>query len=100
MVTAATAVQAAQPAGSEVAVRTGDHPGFGRLVFDMPAGASVETASEGSRLLLVFSGVEQLGLPVVAPRNVVALKADGAEIQFLDNLGPYRLFLVNLPHLR
>ena len=75
---AAPTLAAPQPASSEVAVRTGDHPGYGRLVFDMPVGASVEIASEGSRLLLVFSGVDRLGLPSLTPRNVTSLKMDGA----------------------
>jgi hypothetical protein len=56
------------------AVRTGDHPGFGRVVFDLPPGAGWTVERAGERLTVHVSGAE----PVVAgrpPRNVRTLGA-------------------------
>ncbi len=59
-------------------VRVGDHPGYGRIVFDLPAGAAVETVTEGDRLLLVFRDAGTLEAPAARPRNVAALVVEGA----------------------
>ncbi len=58
-----------------VGVRVGDHPGFGRLVFDLPAGVTSQAAMEGDRLLLVFSANATAGRPGGLPRNVVGFEA-------------------------
>ena len=74
------ALAADDPARAQVVGRLGDHPGYGRIVFDLPAGASYDTVAEGSRLLVVFSGVGSVGLPSGKPRNVTALRADGTTL--------------------
>ena len=51
------------------AVRVGDHPGFGRVVFDMPEGASYNLVSEGHRLLVVFRGAGAVAEPGRLPRK-------------------------------
>ena len=65
------AVTAAAPAAS---IRTGNHPSFGRVVFDLPAGARWSLDRVGDRLTVRFSGADPLpGAP--PPRNVRALTA-------------------------
>jgi len=63
------------------ALRTGNHPGFGRLVVDVPSGANAELVSIDGRLVLRVSGgtLTRAGLP---PHNVraIALVAEGAEL--------------------
>ena len=55
-------------------IRTGDHPGFGRVVFDLPAGARWTLDRMGERLTVRFSGAAPVaGAP--PPRNVRALTA-------------------------
>jgi hypothetical protein len=69
--------RAAPPAPAAVpsaSIRTGDHPGFGRVVFDLPAGARWTLGRVGERLTVRFSGADPVaGVP--PPRNVRALTA-------------------------
>lgn len=74
---------AEEPARSVVSVRVGDHAGYGRVVFDLPAGASADVAVDDARLLLVFSGVQDVAPPGVGTRNVNAFKRDGATATLL-----------------
>lgn len=55
-----------------IPVRTGDHPGFGRVVFDLPDGVGSTVEQAGDRLTVRFFG----GNPVAGaqlPHNVLAL---------------------------
>ena len=61
----------------DVGIRAADHPGFSRVVFDMPKGASVHAVTEGSRVLLIFSGATRVAQPQALPRNLAGLKVDG-----------------------
>lgn len=60
--------------GAATAVRVGNHPGFGRIVFDMAAGSTYDVATEGDRLLVVFQGAAAVEQPASLPRNVVSLQ--------------------------
>ena len=62
-------------------VRTGDHPGYGRVVFDLPPGASWTLDRDGDRLTVRFSGADPLA-GAKPPRNVRALNvaAGAAEL--------------------
>ena len=72
IVLAATGASAEEAAA--VVVRTGDHPGFGRVVFTLPKGGSYESTTEGDRLLLVFKGIGTVERPAALPRNVVSMQ--------------------------
>jgi hypothetical protein len=64
----------AGPPVPSVSIRAGDHPGFGRVVFDLPAGTRWTLDRVGERLTVRFSGAD----PVAGarpPRNVRALTA-------------------------
>ena len=67
--------QAISPAATSSAVmRTGNHPGFGRVVFDLPPEATWTLDRVGDRLTVRFSGFDPVaGAP--PPHNVRALTA-------------------------
>ena len=59
----AAAAAHAQPAAT---VRVGSHPGFGRVVFDMPAPTGFQLSEHGSRVVVTFSGGGTIGMTDVA----------------------------------
>ena len=64
-------------------IRVGDHPGFGRVVFDLPPNATYNLVREGDRLLLVFQGAGSVVEPGSLPHNVQAIHA-GSETATLE----------------
>ena len=56
------------------AVRVGDHAGFGRVVFDMPAGADVTVTVAGNQVVLAFKEAGLVEQPMTVPRNVVSIQ--------------------------
>ena len=64
-------------------VRVGDHPGFSRVVFDLPPDAAANVVVEGQRVLLVFKGVGGVASPSGLPRNLRAIQT-GADTATLD----------------
>lgn len=87
---------AALPGRAEpVAVRSGEHPGMGRLVFDwsLPTGYRVEQL--GDRAMLHFDSPGEFRMPAKLPRNVLALRgtADGVEVSLRSGaqIRPFRL---------
>ena len=69
---AATAATAARAEGTTV--RTGDHAGYGRIVFDMPEGATFTTALDGNRMVVSFNNAGQVAQPASLPRNVASIQ--------------------------
>ena len=71
----AAAAQAPAYAYNEgTAVRTGDHDGYGRVVFDMPEGATYTTVLDGNRMVVSFNNAGQVAQPATLPRNVAAIQ--------------------------
>ncbi len=68
-------------AAPRVAVRTGTHPGFGRIVFDWPARAEYQAEATPEGLVIRFSEPARLALGSAVPRNVVALSGDGRTVR-------------------
>lgn len=58
----------------EVAVRVGDHAGYGRVVFDLPPGAAFTTTTDGNRFLVAFKDAGQVAQPMTLPRFVVSVQ--------------------------
>ena len=87
----ATTVLAAETAGttpgpaSATTVRVGDHPGYSRVVFDLPPDATSHIVTEGQRLLLVFKGAGGVARPADLPRNLRAMQtgADTATLHLV-----------------
>ncbi len=57
-------------AGDAGVVRTVNHPGFGRLVFEFAGPTEYNLAVDGDRVMVVFEGAPVITSPGVLPRNV------------------------------
>ena len=57
-----------------LSVKVGNHPGFGRVVFDIPPGVEFQLVEEASRAILVFTGSPMVPALARLPRNVMALE--------------------------
>jgi hypothetical protein len=57
-----------------IRVRVGNHPGFGRVVFDLPPDTKFALAREGNRVRLVFPAGESVLVGNNPPRNVRAIE--------------------------
>jgi len=57
-----------------IRVRVGNHPGFGRVVFDLPPDTKFALAREGNRVRLVFPAGEPVLVGNSPPRNVLAIE--------------------------
>lgn len=68
-----------------VGLRTGDHPGFMRLVFDLPEGARAGVSQDGDRVVVRFVGGTFLPTPRAPQRNVTAVRGmgDGVELELI-----------------
>jgi hypothetical protein len=71
----------AEPAAAAVAVRAGNHPGFGRMVFDVAAGTDYSLSRDGDRVRLHFSGGAVIGTPVGIARNILSVTGGAGEVE-------------------
>jgi len=76
------AAQAAQ-AAPQVGVRTGNHPGYGRVVFDWPFQTSyqAEPSAEGLTIRFAEPGRIATGANLSMPRNVTAVVAEDGTVR-------------------
>ena len=70
------------PANEAVAVRTGNHADFGRIVFDAPPRARYRLTREGNQVTVTFADDVTLGRPGKDPRNVSGLSVAGPRAVF------------------
>jgi hypothetical protein len=75
----APAGQAQTPA-TTVAVRSGSHADFGRLVIETNGKTAFTLDQDGDHLVIHLMDELTLGPPPALPRNVVAIKTDGAAL--------------------
>jgi len=75
-------VGAAAPAASQVAVRLGEHPGFARIVFDLPAGTTPTVSIRPGHVSVQFPPGTLVTPPGWMPPHVLAftVTASRAEI--------------------
>ncbi|HUB44097.1 MAG TPA: hypothetical protein VMB73_03850 [Acetobacteraceae bacterium] len=66
----------ADPA-AEVSIRSGSHPGYGRVVFDAPPHTTYRLVRDGDQLTVQFAGDVALKDGAPPPRNVSTLHAEG-----------------------
>ncbi|MFK5073574.1 hypothetical protein ACI4BE_29010, partial [Klebsiella pneumoniae] len=60
-------------AGPVVRIRTGEHPGYGRIVFDWPQLVDYQVTDAGGTVALRFAGparIDLAGLQARAPKGV------------------------------
>jgi hypothetical protein len=62
-----------------IGLRTGDHPGFGRVVFDLPDGVTAALVREADRTVIRFAPPLVVRPGARAPRNVRALAVGPGE---------------------
>nr|WP_294528538.1 hypothetical protein [uncultured Rhodopila sp.] len=75
---AAGIAAAAAPPDGTVGIRSGDHPGFGRIVVDTSARAAYQVDQSGDHVVIRFLSPVTLGDPPPPPRNVTSIRlADG-----------------------
>jgi len=69
-------------ASQPVPVRVGEHPGFGRMVFDFATPVTWHVSRDGERVTLHFNPASTLAAAPSLPRNVIAMNqdADGVTI--------------------
>jgi tetratricopeptide (TPR) repeat protein len=68
-------------------VRSGDHPDFGRLVFDTIDAQTYHLDRVGDRVIVRFNPDVTLGRPPSAPRNILSIKTTGSSIDLTLNRG-------------
>ncbi len=70
-------------AAPQVGVRTGSHPGFGRVVFDWPSQTAYQAEASDGGLVLRFArpGQIALGTTLAMPRNVQGVAAEGDAVR-------------------
>ena len=72
---------AAEAAGPRIGVRTGTHPGYGRIVFDWPSRTDYQAEATAEGLVIRFAEEGRIALGAAVPRNVIALSAEGQAVR-------------------
>jgi hypothetical protein len=78
---------AAAPADGPVAIRSGDHPGFGRIVVDTGTRAAFQVDQAGDHVVIRFLPPVTLGDPPPPPRNVQSIRLAGGTIELSVKAG-------------
>lgn len=66
-----------------VPVRVGSHPGFGRIVFDLPARADYQVTQQGQHVAIQFNDKMPIGPAIGVPRNVVSLTGGDGQAELV-----------------
>ena len=68
-------------AEQSVPVRVGEHPGFGRIVFDFGEPVQVQIERDGTQVMLHIATTRPIGPVPGHPRNVQEITAAGGEVR-------------------
>jgi hypothetical protein len=85
--TASSPPSAAAPQDGTTTIRSGDHPGFGRVVIDTDAEAAFHLDQVGERVVVRFLSPIILGTAPSSPRNVVAIKISDQSVELTIRSG-------------
>ena len=66
----------------QVAVRVGNHPGFGRVVFDLPGQVEYELTQQGQHVTIEFKRDLTIGSAPSAPHNVQNITGGKGRAEF------------------
>lgn len=72
---------------AQTTIRVGDHPGFGRVVFDFGVPTGFDVVEAGDRLLVVFAGAPALPTADGLPRNVRAIESSAGSATLVRTPG-------------
>ena len=67
--------------------RAGNHPGFGRLVFDVSGGTQFRLSRDGDRVHVDFSPAVLIGDPSFMPHNVLSVSGGDGEVAIVVAAG-------------
>jgi hypothetical protein len=73
----------ADPPATAIAVHTGSHPGFGRLVIDTTPSAIFALQQDGDHVVLRLPDPLVLGTPPALPNNLLAIITDGPTLDLV-----------------
>ncbi len=73
----------AQTPAATIAVRSGNHADFGRVVIDTNGKAPFSLDQDGDHLIVRLTGEAAFGPSPALPRNVVAMKTDGPALDVM-----------------
>jgi hypothetical protein len=73
--------------GPPVPVRVGSHPGYGRVVFDLPDRLDYRLTQQGQRVLVRFTGDVTIGSAPSMPHNVVGLTGGAGQAELVVETG-------------
>ena len=68
-------------------VRSGDHPGFGRVVVETNGKTAYRLEQNGDHVVVRFNDAISLATPPPPPRNVASIKTDGPVVELTLNHG-------------
>lgn len=83
-------VAAAEPSPSgsvTVPIHSGNHPDFGRVVFDTPSNVSYRVTRDDDRVTVRFSDTVKLGAAPALPRNVLAIRSNAGQVELIVAAG-------------
>jgi peptidylprolyl isomerase len=81
------AAQPPPPGSVAVAIHSGNHPDFGRVVFDTPPQVGYRVTRVGDHVTVRFADTIKLGAPPAPPRNVLSIHANAAQAELIVAAG-------------
>jgi peptidylprolyl isomerase len=75
------AAQPGPPGSVAVPIHSGNHPDFGRVVFDTPPHVAYHVTRVGDHVTVRFADTVKLGAAPAVPRNVLSIHANAAQAE-------------------
>ena len=66
-----------------MAVRVGNHPGYGRVVFDLPARLDYHVTQQGQHVVVEFAGSVTIGSSAALPQNVLGITGGAGKAELM-----------------
>ena len=83
----AAAAEPSPPGSVIVPIHSGNHPDFGRVVFDTPPHVSYRMTRDGDRVTVRFADTVKLGAAPASPRNVLSIHTNAAQAELIVAAG-------------
>jgi hypothetical protein len=80
-------VAAHADSGPPVPVRVGSHPGYGRVMFYLPARVDYRLTQQDQRVLVQFTGDVTIGAARSLPHNVLGLTGGAGQVELIVQAG-------------
>jgi len=73
--------------GASALVRVGNHPGYGRVVFNVPGRTDYSVSQQGQHVLIKFAGDVTIGATPAVPHNVLGLTGGAGQAELVVQAG-------------